>query len=68
MDLMDDLLARMKESCNIQMSSERMLCFLVNDMLDFAQMKAGKFRKAYESFKLKKSVSDVLMILKFKAD
>jgi hypothetical protein len=39
------------------MSNEKILNFLVQDILDFAQMKEGKFRKNIEVFDIEDSVS-----------
>ena len=49
------------------MSSERILNFLVNDILDFAQMRSGKFRKTMQTFKINESVEEIVDVLKFKA-
>ena len=49
------------------MSSERILNFLVNDILDFAQMRAGKFRKSTQTFNVSDSVQEVVDVLGFKA-
>lgn len=65
---LDKLLARQIKSVRIQMSSERILCFLVNDILDYAQINAGKFRKLYVQFNLKESIEEIMLIMKFKAD
>ena len=35
---------------NISGSSEKILEFLVNDILDFAPFRAGKFRKNFQNF------------------
>lgn len=42
---LEKLLHRYVESVKIQMSGEKILSFLVNDILDYAQISAGKFRK-----------------------
>ena len=38
------------------MSGEKILNFLVNDILDFAQLRAGKFRKNNENFFVNEAV------------
>ena len=53
---------------NISGSSEKILEFLVNDILDFAQFRAGKFRKNFQNFCLKKSIEEVVKIQQYKAD
>jgi len=40
---------------------------LVDDILDYAQIGAGKFRERISRFKLQKSVNQILKILQFKA-
>ena len=45
-----------------------MLNYLVADILDFAQMKQGKFRKNIQYFDLKLAVEEVISILQYKAD
>lgn len=45
-----------------------MLNYLVADILDFAQMKQGKFRKNIQYFDLKLAIEEVISILQYKAD
>lgn len=45
-----------------------MLTFLINDILDFAQMRASKYRKVASQFHLKEAIHEVINILRFKAD
>ena len=61
------ILRQYVETVRIQMSSERILNFLVNDILDFAQMRSGKFRKSIQTFNIVESVEEIVDILKFKA-
>ena len=44
-----------------------MMGFLVDDLLDFAQINAGKFRKVITSFDLKEAIQEVVSIQKDKA-
>jgi signal transduction histidine kinase len=44
-----------------------MMAFLVDDLLDFAQLNAGKFRKVIKQFELKDSIEEVIDIQKEKA-
>mgnify|MGYP006107558917 CR=1 FL=1 len=50
------------------MSSTKILKFLVNDILDFSQLRAGKFRKDCGNFNIKESIEEVIMIQQYKAD
>jgi signal transduction histidine kinase len=56
------------ESVDIQSTSTRLLNFLVNDMLDFASVQSGKFRKECSNFNIKESIMEIMLILQFKAD
>ena len=56
-----------QKSNNIQDSSTNMMGFLVDDLLDFAQINAGKFRKVVTNFDLKEAVNEVVSIQKDKA-
>ena len=38
------------------------------DLLDFAQIKAGKFRKSVKKFNIREVINQVIMILKSKVD
>lgn len=50
------------ESIKVQSSSTKILNFLVNDMLDFAQMNSGKFRKNIYNFNLKDAMDEIVSI------
>ena len=52
----------------VQKSSSKLLTFLVNDILDFAQLRSGKFRKDLSYFDIKEAISEIYMIQKEKAD
>jgi signal transduction histidine kinase len=41
--------------------------FLVQDLLDFAQIKAGKFRKNIKLFNIKEAIDQVIAIQSYKA-
>ena len=56
-----------QQSNNIQDSSTNMMGFLVDDLLDFAQINAGKFRKVVTNFDIKEAVNEVVSIQKDKA-
>ena len=40
----------------VQESSANLMAFLIQDLLDFAQIKAGKFRKNIQSFNIKEAI------------
>jgi signal transduction histidine kinase len=43
------------------------MIFLVQDILDFAQIKSGKFRKNYKKFDIRESVKKIMSIQEKKA-
>ena len=44
-DKMEDSMWRVKESSKVLDSSASLMKYMIQDLLDFAQIKAGKFRK-----------------------
>jgi signal transduction histidine kinase len=56
------------DSVRIQGSSTKLLTFLVNDILDFGQLSAGKFRKDCINFCLQESTEEIILILQYKAE
>lgn len=62
------IFSRQLSSTQIQISAVKLLNILVNDMLDYAQMSAGKFRKNYARFNLVESVSDIMDVMNYKAN
>lgn len=61
------VLEKYEKSVDVQMSSEKILSFLVNDILDYAQISIGKFRKLYNRFNIKDCVEEIILVLSFKA-
>ena len=55
-------------SNKIHESLANMMSFLVNDLLDFSQLNAGKFRKISEEVNIKETVNEVISIMKEKAE
>ena len=49
-----------KESIGIQRSSTKLINYLVNDILDFAQLKSGKFRKDISKFDIRESIQEII--------
>ena len=56
------------ESNTTQINSEKILNFLVQDILDFAQLSVGRFRKNVHNFDLEQAIEEVLSIQEFKAE
>ena len=44
-----------------------MMSFLVDDLLDFAQLNAGKFRKTITEFDLSEAIQEMINVQKDKA-
>ena len=63
----EELFLKYKQSVKIQMSSEELMSFLVNNILDYAQISSGKFRKQYNVFNVKNCIEEVILVLQFKA-
>lgn len=58
---------KLSDGLKVQESSSFCLQFMVQDMLDFAQIKQGKFRTNVEQFSIIDAVNDVMLIQKRKA-
>ena len=57
----------MTEALNINVSSEKLVSFLVEDILDLSQVKSGKFRRVDSTFPVTELFEEVISILEFKA-
>lgn len=62
------ILASQVESLKILSGSSNLLHFCVNDILDLAVIKNGKFRKNCSNFSAKEAIGDVIRIQQQKAD
>lgn len=51
----------------INISSEKLISFLVEDFLDLGQLRAGRFRLVSKTFAVRQPVEEVISILSFKA-
>ena len=61
-------LLKQEKSTSLQLNVTKILKFLINDMLDYAQLSSGQFRKFFKKFNVVDSVEDVVSIMKFKAE
>ena len=59
---------QLHESNRIHFCSTKFLGFEINDMLDFSQLKQGKFRKMITQFDVRKAINEIYTIQKYKAD
>jgi signal transduction histidine kinase len=61
------ILKKLAKGCKVQESSANLMEFLVQDLLDFAQIRAGKFRKNIKQFNIKEAIDQVIDIQSYKA-
>ena len=62
------ILVKQKQSQKIQFSSTKLLSFYVNDILDFAQINAGRFRRDCHNMDIKQTIEEVMLIMQNKAE
>ena len=53
---------QLEETIKIQSCGSKILNFLVTDILDFSQMKSGKFRKNNVNFNVYDKINEVVTI------
>ena len=58
---------RLNEGREVQQNSAKFMNFIIQDLLDFAQIKEGKFRKNLQVFNIRNSIEKVMCIQKQKA-
>ena len=64
----DEILDQLENGQNIQEASSELMSSMIQDFLDYSQIKAGKFRKNITRFNIRKSIEKVVSIQKLKAD
>jgi hypothetical protein len=52
----------LKEGNKVQESSTNLLKHLIQDLLDYAQIRAGKFRKILKQFDIKEAVNEIVQM------
>mgnify|MGYP000913038103 FL=1 len=62
-----EIIDQLDESRKSQEASAKIMTFLVQDLLDYAQLKSGKFRKNISKFNIMKTVQKVIKIQEQKA-
>ena len=65
--MLTEVLEQLKLGLLIQNSSSKIMQSLVGDILDFAQISNGKFKRTEEYFDIKKTIFDLIMIQEYKA-
>ena len=68
LDKISEISKSLHSGLKIQQSSANIMTFIVQDLLDYAQIKAGKFRKNITSFNIKDSIEKVMCIQRRKAE
>jgi hypothetical protein len=61
-DQISKILVHLDKGLNLQDSSSKMMLSLAGDLLDFSQLKNGKFRKNETFFDVKKCIEEIVMI------
>jgi hypothetical protein len=56
------IMEKLKSGWKVQQSSANILTFIVQDLLDYAQIKSGKFRKNIMEFNVISAVEEVMLI------
>ena len=63
----DRILLELQDGLEIQESSANLMSFMIQDILDYSQIKAGKFRKNIKAFNIRDTVKQVMKIQQKKA-
>lgn len=62
-----DVIDQLEEGLKVQENSATLMHFLIQDMLDYAQIKSKKFRRNIEVFDIRNAVDKVMSIQRKKA-
>jgi len=65
---LEDVYDEVLKSVNIMSSSSQLLLLNVEDILGFAQLKAGKFVKILKRFNIKRAIEDIVNIQMYQAE
>ena len=63
----DRILLELNDGLDIQDSSANLMSYMIQDLLDFSQIKNGKFRKNIKAFNIRDAVYDVMKVQRIKA-
>ena len=64
---LSEQLDKLDKSLEVQDASAQMMIFLVQDLLDYAQIKSGKFRTNISKFNICQTIQKVISIQKEQA-
>jgi K+-sensing histidine kinase KdpD len=65
-DFLQEVVTESLECLSVNDSSTKLLNYFVNDILSFAQISGGKFRKDVSTFNIKEAIQEVISIQRFK--
>lgn len=65
---LEDLHGEIMNSVSVMNSSSNMLLLHVEDILGYAQLKAGKFIKDIKSFNVRRTIDEIISIQQYKAE
>jgi len=65
---MEAIIKQLVQGLKVQDNSSKMMTFLVQDILDYSQIKSGNFRKNIKGFNIRKAVEKVMSIQRRKAE
>jgi signal transduction histidine kinase len=58
----EKILLELNDGLDIQESSSNLMSSMIQDLLDYSQIRAGKFRKNISSFNIRDTVNQVMKI------
>ena len=64
---LSEIKSQVVEALAINISSEKLVSFLIEDFLDLAQVRTGNFRKIISTFEASQPFDEVVSILSYKA-
>lgn len=67
-DALKDIYQELCKSVKIMTASSNMLLMHVEDILGYAQLKAGKFTKDIHNFNIRQAVAEIVSIQQYKAE
>jgi len=57
---LEPIIQKLVDGLNVQESSSNLMIFIIQDLLDYAQLKAGKFRKNLSQFDVRDAVEQIM--------
>ena len=64
---LETIISKLEDGLFVQESSSNLMIFIIQDLLDYAQLKAGKFRKNLSQFDVRDAVEQIMQIQMKKA-